>query len=72
MSGCKWITTLMLAGLGGMGAMLLTSRSRNLAGPATKAGSDGRGRQAAWNFPAREELNHIQRAVKVLEQFYGS
>jgi hypothetical protein len=68
MSVRKWTTTLTLAGLG---AMLLTSGGRKLIRSAAKAGG-GRGRLAAWNDSAREELNHIQQAVKDVEQLMGT
>ena len=71
MSVRNWSTTLTLAGLGGLGAMLLTLDGRKLIRSAAKAGG-GRGRMAAWNESAREELNHIQQAAKDLEQFIGT
>jgi hypothetical protein len=64
MSVGKWTTTLTLAGLGGV--MLLTLRGRKPIRSAVQAG--GGGRLAAWNESAREELNHIQQAVKDVEQ----
>ena len=74
MSVRKWTTTLTLAGLGGMGAMPLTPGGRKLIRSAARAGG-GLGRMAAWNESAREELNHIQQAVKDLkdlEPFIGT
>jgi HAMP domain-containing protein len=53
--------------------MLFSERGRKLIHSAAKRIGTTRfdampGRLAAWNDPAKDELNHIQKAVKELEQ----
>ena len=72
MSVRKWTLRLTFAGLGGLGAMLFTERGRKLIRSGAERVRATPGRVAAWNGSAQEELNHIQQAVKELEQSLGT
>jgi uncharacterized membrane protein YebE (DUF533 family) len=72
MSVRKWTIPLTLAGLGGLGAMLLSHRVRKLIRSATKGCGAAPERLMAWNDSAQQELNHIQQAVKDVEQLMGT
>jgi hypothetical protein len=62
-----WKIPLTLAGLGGVGAVLCSSRGRKLIHTAAEHFSAAPGRLAAWNDAAKQELDHIQRALQELE-----
>ena len=64
----KWTIPLTLAGLGGVGAVLLTERGRNFLRSAVRRVKSEPGCLAAWNDSARDELSHIQQAVREVEQ----
>jgi len=68
----KWTISLTLAGLGGVGAMLFSPRGRKLIRSAAGRLGVTPGRLAAWNVSAQNELDHIQQAVKELEQSLGT
>ena len=68
----KWTIPLTLAGLGGVGAMLLSPRGRKLIRSAAERFSAAPVRLAAWDDSAKHELDYIQQAVKELEQSLGT
>lgn len=68
----KWTIPLTCLGLGGLGAMLFSERGQKLIRAAAQRVSETPAHLAAWNDAAREELDHIQRAVKDLEQSLGT
>ncbi len=72
MSMRKWTISLTFMGLGGLGAMLFTERGRKLIRSGAERLGATRGRLAAWNGPAQEELGQIQQAVKEIEQSLGT
>jgi hypothetical protein len=72
MSVPKWTIPLTFVGLSGLGAMLFSGRGRKLIRSATKRYSSMPGRLVAWNDSAKRELDHIQQAVKDLEQSLGT
>lgn len=72
MKASNWKIPLTLAGLGGVGAMLFSSRGRKLIRSAAARFSATPERLMAWNDSAKDELNHIQQAVKELEQSLGT
>jgi len=64
----KWTIPLTIVGLGGLGAMLFSERGRQLIRSTASRFGVTPGQLAAWNDSAQQELNHIQQAVKELEQ----
>jgi hypothetical protein len=52
--------------------MLFTERGRKLIRSGAERLGATRGRLAAWNGPAQEELGQIQQAVKEIEQSLGT
>lgn len=72
MSVRKWTIPLTLAGLGGLGAMLFSSRGRKLIHSAAGRSGAKPGRQEAWNDSAQKELDHIQQELKELEHLIGA
>jgi hypothetical protein len=68
----KWTIPMAFVGLGGLGAMLFSERGRKLIRSIAERFSTAPGRLAAWNDAAQEELDHIQHAVKELEQSLGT
>lgn len=72
MSLRKWRLPLAFVGLGGLGAMLFSERGRRLIHSAAGRFHSTPGRLLAWNGSAEEELNHIQQAVKEIEQSLGT
>jgi len=68
----KWTIPLTFVGLGGLGAMLFSKRGRNFMRSAAKRFNSAPGRLAAWNDSAQQELDHIQHAVKIIEQSLGT
>jgi len=68
MKASSWKIPLTLAGLGGVGAMLLSPRGRKLIHSAAARFSVAPERLVAWNDSAKNELDHIQQALKELEQ----
>ena len=71
MSVRRWTIPLTLAGLGGLGAMLFTSRGRKLIHSVAERRDAKSGRLAAWNDSAQKELDHIQQELKELEHSIG-
>jgi len=67
MSVRRWTIPLTLAGLGGLGAMLFSSRGRKLIHSAAERTGTNSGREVAWNDSAQMELNRIQQELKELE-----
>lgn|GEM_PF-1633308 len=65
----KWAVPLTIAGLG---AILLSERGRKLVRSMAEHLSSNPGRLAAWDDPARKELDRIQQAVKELEESLGT
>lgn len=55
-------------GLGGLGAILLSEKGRKLVRVTVERFRATPEQLAAWNNSAQQELNHIQQAVKELEQ----
>jgi hypothetical protein len=72
MSVRKWTIPLTFLGLGGLGAILLSERGRKLIRSAAERFSAAPGQLAAWNDSAQQELDHIEQAVKELEQSLGT
>jgi hypothetical protein len=72
MNGSKWKIPLTLAGLGGVGALLFSSRGRKLIHSAAERLSATPEQFAAWNDSAKKELDHIQEALLELEQSLGT
>jgi hypothetical protein len=72
MSVPKWTIPLTCVGLGGLGAILLTERGRRLLRSGAARWRQTPGQLAAWNDAAQQELDHIQQAVKNLEQSLGT
>jgi hypothetical protein len=68
----KWSIPLAFVGLGGLGAILFSERGRKLIRAAAGCLQATPGRLLAWNDSAQEELNHIQQAVKEVEQSLGT
>lgn len=68
----KWTVPLTCVGLGGLGAMLLSDRGRKLMRSTAGRINEAPGRLAAWNESAQKELDHIQQALKELEQSLGT
>lgn len=68
----KWSIRLTLAGLGGVGAMLFSSRGRKLVRSVAERLSAAPGQLAAWNDSAKSELDHIQQALNEIEQSLGT
>lgn len=68
MKASSWKIPLTLAGLGGVGAMLFSSRGRRLIHSIAARFSAAPERLVAWNDSAKNELDHIQQALKELEQ----
>lgn len=68
----KWAISVTCLGIGGLGAMLLSERGRKLIRAAAESLSATPAQLAAWNDVARQELDHIQRAVKEIEQSLGT
>ncbi len=68
MKSGSWKVPLTLAGLGGVGAMLFSSRGRKLIRSAATRFSPAPQRLVAWSDSAKNELDHIQQAIKELEQ----
>jgi hypothetical protein len=68
----KWTIPLTFVGLGGLSAMLFSERGRRLIRSAEKRCSSLPGRVVAWNESAKRELDHIQQALKELEQSLGT
>ena len=67
----KWSVPLAFVGLGGLGAMLFSERGRKLIHSAAERLQATPGQLLAWNDSAEEELDHIQQAVKEVEQSLG-
>jgi hypothetical protein len=72
MNVSKWKIPLTLAGLGGVGALLFSSRGRKLIHSTTERINKAPERLVAWNDSAKDELDHIQQAVQALEQSLGT
>jgi len=72
MSVPKWTIPLTFVGLSGLGAMLFSERGRKLVRSIAERLSSAPGRLAVWNDAAQKELDHIQQAVKELEQSLGT
>jgi hypothetical protein len=72
MNVSKWKIPLTLAGLGGVGALLFSSRGRKLIHSTAERLNQAPERLVAWNDSAKDELNHIQQAVQALEQSIGT
>lgn len=68
----KWSVPLAFVGLGGLGAMLFSERGRKLIHAAAERLHATSGQLLAWNDSAQEELDHIQQAVKEVEQSLGT
>lgn len=72
MSVRSWTIPLTFAGLGGLGAMLLSGRGRKRMRFAEERLRASPGRLAAWDDCAQTELDDIQRAVKELTRAVGT
>jgi hypothetical protein len=76
MSVRRWAIPLTCLGLGGLGAILLSERGRKTIRSAAErfsaTFSANPGQLADWNDSAQEELNHIEQAIKELEQSLGT
>lgn len=72
MSVPKWTIPLTFVGLSGLGAVLFSERGRKLVRSFAERLSAAPGRFAVWNDAAQMELDHIQQAVKELEQSLGT
>jgi hypothetical protein len=72
MNVSKWKIPLTLAGLGGVGALLFSSRGRKLIHSTRERLNQAPERLVAWNDSAKDELNHIQQALQALEQSIGT
>jgi hypothetical protein len=68
MSIRKWGIPLAFVGLGGLGALFFSERGRKLIYSMIEGCQAAPGRLLAWNNSSQQELDHIQQAVKQIEQ----
>ncbi|MDR3765261.1 MAG: hypothetical protein P4M01_14325 [Acidobacteriota bacterium] len=65
----KWTIPLALAGLGGVGAVLMSGRGRKLLQRiALHSAQEAEELSAAWTEAAQRELDQLQQAVRELER----
>ena len=68
----NWKVPLTLAGLGGVGAILLTSRGRKLIRSAAERFGQTPEKLQEWSDTALDELSKIQQALNELERSLGT